>query len=92
MLDIRQAAEFAAGHLPDAMHLELGALAGDDAAAEDRSGGALGGIRVVMCGHGERAMSAASLLERRGLRDVAVLQGGPQDWARVTGRRLEEQA
>jgi hydroxyacylglutathione hydrolase len=41
-----------------------------------------------MCAHGERAMGAASLLERAGHRDLAVLVGGPEDWARVTGRVL----
>ena len=43
---------------------------------------------TVMCGHGERAMGAASLLERAGRPDVTVLVGGPEDWARATGRRL----
>ena len=32
---------------------------------------------LVHCGHGERAMSAASLLERAGHRNVAVFAGGP---------------
>jgi rhodanese-related sulfurtransferase len=41
-----------------------------------------------MCGHGERAAGAAGLLERAGRRDVAVLVGGPDDWARVSGRAL----
>jgi rhodanese-related sulfurtransferase len=41
-----------------------------------------------MCGHGERAAGAASLLERAGHRDVAVLEGGPDDWSAVTGRDL----
>ena len=36
---------------------------------------------VVMCGHGERAAGAASLLERAGHHDLAVLEGGPDDWA-----------
>jgi rhodanese-related sulfurtransferase len=31
---------------------------------------------LVHCGHGERAMSAASLLQRTGRDDVAVLAGG----------------
>jgi rhodanese-related sulfurtransferase len=44
---------------------------------------------VVMCGHGERAMSAASLLERAGHRDLAVLVGGAEDWSAATGRDLE---
>ena len=34
-----------------------------------------------MCGHGERAMGAASLLEGAGHHDLVVLDGGPQDWA-----------
>ena len=37
---------------------------------------------TVMCGHGERAMTGASLLDRPRPRDVAVLDGGPD-----TGRR-----
>ncbi|MGH3428731.1 MAG: rhodanese-like domain-containing protein [Mycobacteriales bacterium] len=41
-----------------------------------------------MCGHGERAMTAASLLERAGRTDVAVLEGGPEDWAAATGEQL----
>jgi rhodanese-related sulfurtransferase len=44
---------------------------------------------VVMCGHGERAMGAASLLERAGHHNLVVLQGGPQDWVRATGANLE---
>lgn len=44
---------------------------------------------VVMCGHGERAMGAASLLERAGHGQVAVLDGGPEQWADATGQSLE---
>ena len=43
---------------------------------------------MVMCGHGERAMGAASLLEAAGHHDLVVLDGGPQDWAQATGDRL----
>jgi hydroxyacylglutathione hydrolase len=42
-----------------------------------------------MCGHGERAMTGASLLQRAGHRDLTVLVGGPGDWSRATGRALE---
>jgi hydroxyacylglutathione hydrolase len=45
---------------------------------------------VVMCGHGERAMTAASLLQRAGHHGLAVLAGGAQDWAAVTGRPLQD--
>ncbi|MGD9525574.1 MAG: rhodanese-like domain-containing protein [Pseudonocardia sp.] len=82
VLDIRQDPEFTAGHLPGAAHIELGALA---QAARDLPNEPT----VLMCGHGERAMSAASLLERAGHRDLAVLAGGPDDWARATGETLQ---
>jgi len=44
---------------------------------------------VVMCGHGERAMTAASLLERAGHSAVTVLVGGPDDWATSHAAVLE---
>ena len=37
-------------------------------------------------------MTAASLLERAGRRDVAVLLGGPDDWAAAHGAALETAA
>jgi hydroxyacylglutathione hydrolase len=82
VVDVRQDAEFTAGHIPGATHVELGALS-DIADALPRT------PTVVMCGHGERAMGAASLLERAGHRDLAVLEGGPDDWAETTGGSLE---
>ena len=84
VLDVRQRSEFAAGHLPGAAHVELGEVAGT-------AGHLPPGPTVVMCGHGERAAGAASLLERAGHRDVAILTGGPEDWARATGRALRDE-
>ncbi|GAA3113590.1 MBL fold metallo-hydrolase [Streptosporangium carneum] len=80
-LDVRQEAEYAAGHVPGALHLELGDLAEH---AADAPAGA-----VVACGHGERAMTAASLLERAGHTGVSVLDGGPAEYAAAHGMRLE---
>jgi hydroxyacylglutathione hydrolase len=84
VLDVRQAAEYAAGHVPGAIHVELGDL---PARVQDAPAGA-----VVMCGHGERAMTAASLLQRAGHDGLAVLAGGAPDWAAATGRPLQEGA
>jgi hydroxyacylglutathione hydrolase len=70
ILDVRQDTEYRSGHLPDVVHIELGAIA---QAAEDL---AHGGV-LVHCGHGERAMTAASLLTRAGHPNVAVYKGGP---------------
>ena len=44
---------------------------------------------TLMCGHGERAMTAASLLARHGHPSLAVAIGGPPDWAAAHGRPLE---
>ncbi len=81
VLDIRQRAEYLAGHVPGAINIELGEVA-------DRADDLPDEPTVVMCGHGERAMGAASLLERAGHTDVIVLDGGPADWVEATGGEL----
>jgi hydroxyacylglutathione hydrolase len=73
VLDVRQDAEYAAGHIPHARHAELGALPQEPEAAPAGT--------VVMCGHGERAMTAASILARGGAGDVAMLVGGASEGA-----------
>jgi hydroxyacylglutathione hydrolase len=83
VLDVRQASEVAGGSLPAAVPIELGALAEDPTAATR-----LEGPVTVMCSHGQRAMTAASLLARAGHTDLRVVRGGPQDWRRATGRAL----
>ena len=82
VLDIRQRAEYLDGHLPGAMLVELGDVRERAADVPDEP-------TVVMCGHGERAMGAASLLAGTGHHDLVVLDGGPQDWVAATGRHLE---
>lgn len=77
VLDVRQRNEYEAGHIPGAVSAELGEILHADLPAA---------TLAVMCGHGERAMTAASLLERNGGRDVTVVTGGPDDWARHHGR------
>ena len=81
ILDIREPVEYTAGHLPHARNLPLGDLPGRTADIPDQP-------TVVMCGHGERAMGAASLLARTGHTDLAVLDGGAEDWASATGQDL----
>jgi hydroxyacylglutathione hydrolase len=85
VLDVRQRSEYAAGHLPDAVHIELGDVHGQADAVPTRP-------VTVMCGHGERAMTAATMLERTGHHGLAVLVGGAEDWTRATGRPLKEGA
>jgi glyoxylase-like metal-dependent hydrolase (beta-lactamase superfamily II)/rhodanese-related sulfurtransferase len=85
VLDIRQETEWQGGHLPHARHLELGALAAGAQVPVD-------GPTAVMCAHGQRSMTAASLLARDRDRstELSVVAGGADDWARTTGKRLEQ--
>jgi len=80
VVDVRQASEYTAGHAEATTHVELGSLAGRAASLATAE-------PVLMCGHGERAMTAASLLERTGSRP-AVFLGGPHDLARERGEQL----
>jgi hydroxyacylglutathione hydrolase len=78
VLDIRQRSEFAAGHIPGASNVELAAVVTQPPV----------GPVQTLCGHGERAATAASLLAAAGRTDVTIVTGGPDDWARVTGAQL----
>jgi hydroxyacylglutathione hydrolase len=80
VVDVRQADEYAAGHIPGARLVELGSIPATRVPDDPLT---------VMCGHGERAMTAASLLAARGHTDVTVLDGGPETWAAATGHPLE---
>jgi len=84
ILDVRQANEYRGGHVPGATHVELGSLA-------DHAVSPTGADPIVMCGHGERAMTGASLLERAGARPTVFL-GGPAELARARGEALVSDA
>ena len=79
ILDVRQRNEYVTGHVTGAVHVELGSL-------RDSVDELPAGPITVMCGHGERAMSAASILTARGRTDVSVLAGGPPDCAAARDR------
>jgi hydroxyacylglutathione hydrolase len=80
IVDVRQASEYRVGHVAGAVAIELGALV-DDAALQ------VPDDAILMCGHGERAMSAASIAERRGIRST-VFVGSPARLARLDGRTV----
>jgi len=79
VIDVRQTNEFSAGHVPNAVNVELATVG---------TGTINAGPVTVMCGHGERAMTAASFLTANGHRDVFVLDGGPDAWAAATSQGL----
>jgi rhodanese-related sulfurtransferase/glyoxylase-like metal-dependent hydrolase (beta-lactamase superfamily II) len=73
-LDVREQDEYAAGHIEGAIHVPLGALHGNLSLVPAN------GPIVVYCGHGERASTAASLLEAAGHTDLVNLDGGFGAW------------
>lgn len=75
VVDVRQRSEWDAGHIPDAVHMELGDVM---SAADKLPNDPL----ITHCVHGQRSTTAASLLEQAGRRDVAVFTGGPHEWNR----------
>ena len=79
-LDVRQTTEWASGRVVGAAHVELGALASSHAGVDAPA--------LAYCGHGERAMTAASLLARHG-RDAAAFAGGPAELAAALDRAVE---
>jgi glyoxylase-like metal-dependent hydrolase (beta-lactamase superfamily II) len=70
VLDVREDNEFAAGHARNAIHIPLGNL------INRPLGGNEDAPVVVYCGHGERASTAASLLERAGRTRIVNVRGG----------------
>lgn len=73
LLDVREPAEFAAGHAPGALLIPLGQLA-------DRLGEVPAGQVVVTCKRGGRASRATAALIAAG-RDAVNLDGGMQAWS-----------
>jgi rhodanese-related sulfurtransferase len=75
VVDVRQTSEWESGHVPGAVHIELGTI--PDSRAQ------FTGEVVVHCGHGLRAMTGASLLKRAGTGDVAVTTALAEELTRV---------
>jgi len=74
LLDVREPAEWDAGHVPGVRHVPLGALPGHlGALPRDRR-------VVVVCRSGHRSAQATALLTRSGV-DAVNLDGGMRAWA-----------
>jgi hydroxyacylglutathione hydrolase len=83
VLDVRDADEFEAGHIPGATHIPYAEL-------PDRLGELPGGRSIAtICSGGKRSGLAASVLQREGFEDVVhVAHGGVGTWRRA-GRSIE---
>ncbi len=74
VLDVRMLNEWRDGHILGASHVEAGELTDRDPPFDFDT------PAVIHCGHEERAATAASVLERRGWRNISILKGGWTDW------------
>lgn len=80
VLDVREVAEFAAGHLPRARHIPLGELGKRvDEIAKFRDKPV-----VVTCRSGARSGSACRTLKKAGFTKVYNLKGGVPAWTQAS--------
>jgi hydroxyacylglutathione hydrolase len=84
ILDVRQRREWDEGHIPEkSLHLFVGDLPGRLADLPRDT------ELWVICASGHRASTAASLLDRAGLRVRLVARGGVPDWAEHCYRQAQ---
>jgi len=79
VVDVRDAKEFAEGHLPEARNIPLAEL--------DKRVGELNKFKnqslIVVCKTGARASAAAAKLAKAGFADVVNLEGGIAAWQKA---------
>lgn len=79
LIDVREAAEYAAGHIPGAMHLSRGTLEFKMSGSPEW---APRDLRIVLyCKTSGRAALCASALKEMGYQNVLSISGGFDAWA-----------
>ena len=76
VLDVREDKEFAAGHIPKARHIPLGALANRLGELEKFKNKPI----VVNCRSGQRSARACGILKKHGFEKAVNLTGGIMAW------------
>lgn len=81
IVDVREESEWAAGHLPGAVHLGKGILERDIEKLVPDTGTEL----ILYCGGGYRSALAAESLVRMGYSNVCSMDGGVRGWREAGG-------
>ena len=84
LIDIREATEFAQGHLPGAIHISRGLLEFEILPAIEKRGDIANAVDcdiVLYCGTGGRSALAAKSLDAMGFTNVRSMDGGIVGWA-----------
>jgi rhodanese-related sulfurtransferase len=79
LVDVREESEFAAGHLPGAVHIGKGVIERDIEAKVPDAGAPL----VLYCGGGFRSALAAEALQKMGYSNVISMDGGWSGWVKA---------
>ncbi|MDR2364931.1 MAG: rhodanese-like domain-containing protein [Zoogloeaceae bacterium] len=87
IIDVRDAQEFAGGHLPGARNIPLKELAGKIAELTAMKEKPL----ILVCASGTRSGRACALLKKQGFADACCLQGGVPAWERAGLPMIREQ-
>jgi rhodanese-related sulfurtransferase len=76
LVDVREDSEWAAGHLPHAIHLGKGIIERDIEKTIPETSAEI----VLYCGGGYRSALAADSLQKMGYQNVWSMQGGFKQW------------
>jgi rhodanese-related sulfurtransferase len=76
LVDVREESEYAAGHLPRALHMGKGVIERDIERGIPKSDAPI----VLYCGGGYRSALAAENLQRMGYTNVVSMDGGYRGW------------
>ena len=76
LVDVREESEFAAGHIPGAMHLGKGVIERDVEQKIPDTGQEI----ILYCGGGYRSALAADNLQKMGYTNVLSMDGGWRGW------------
>jgi rhodanese-related sulfurtransferase len=81
VIDVREDTEWAAGHVPGAMHIGKGVIERDIERLVPDKGAPL----MLYCGGGYRSILSADVLQRMGYTNVASMIGGWTEWVASGG-------
>ena len=79
LVDVREESEFAAGHLPGAVHIGKGVIERDIEAKVPDPATPI----VLYCGGGFRSALAADALQKMGYSNVVSMDGGWSGWVKA---------
>lgn len=79
VIDVRESAEFAKGHIPNARHIPLGDLARRASELEKFRDRPI----ILCCASGNRSSSGAATLKKAGFEKLFNLRGGLFEWEKA---------